>query len=378
MTSPICSMRHVFAAGAALAALLVLPCSSTAADSSVSAGSDAAARPVTFAKDIAPIFQARCQECHRTGSMAPMSLVTYEETRPWAKSIRQRVITRQMPPWHIDKTVGVQKFKNDISLTDEQIAHHRPLGGLRRAAWAIPRTCRRPSSGPPPNEWKAAKELGQPDLVIKSDALHHGGASSGCLVAADLGHPAHRAALGARRRNPSGHRCRAAGSRITPSPIWCRTIPKAPRRAQATRLGWTRAYLDGMGHRQGLRPVPPRYRQAACCPARKISWDVHIHAVGEEIRDNVELGIWFYPERPGAEVPHLSDRVSSRARLRVFQQLAGAVRPQSRYSAEFACRHRQLHRAEARRGHREFPAAHASARQGHAGGSHPAGRHRPN
>ncbi len=54
--------------------------------------------------------------------MAPMSLVTYEETRPWAKAIRQRVITRQMPPWHIDKTVGVQKFKNDISLTDEQIA----------------------------------------------------------------------------------------------------------------------------------------------------------------------------------------------------------------------------------------------------------------
>src|SRR5215471_17938654 len=78
-------------------------------------------RPVTFTKDVAPILQARCQECHRKGSMAPMSLVTYEETRPWAKSIRQRVITRQMPPWHIDRTVGVQKFKNDMSLSDEQI-----------------------------------------------------------------------------------------------------------------------------------------------------------------------------------------------------------------------------------------------------------------
>src|SRR6202166_3917999 len=79
-------------------------------------------KPVTFAKDIAPIFQEKCQDCHRKGSMAPMSLVTYEESRPWAKSIRQRVMTRQMPPWHIDRTVGVQKFKNDMSLSDEQIS----------------------------------------------------------------------------------------------------------------------------------------------------------------------------------------------------------------------------------------------------------------
>src|SRR6201997_4861700 len=76
---------------------------------------------VTFAKDVAPILQEKCQECHRAGSMAPMSLVTYEEARPWAKSIRQRVVTRQMPPWHIDMTVGVHKFKNDMSLSDDQI-----------------------------------------------------------------------------------------------------------------------------------------------------------------------------------------------------------------------------------------------------------------
>ena len=75
----------------------------------------------TFTKDVAPIFQAKCEECHRKDSMAPMSLVTFEEARPWAKSIRQRVITRQMPPWHIDRNVGVQKFKNYISLSDEQV-----------------------------------------------------------------------------------------------------------------------------------------------------------------------------------------------------------------------------------------------------------------
>src|SRR6267378_4408930 len=78
--------------------------------------------PVTFAKDVALILQAKCQDCHRAGSMAPMSLITYEEVRPWAKAIKERVSKRQMPPWHIDKTVGVQGFKNDMSLSDEQIA----------------------------------------------------------------------------------------------------------------------------------------------------------------------------------------------------------------------------------------------------------------
>src|SRR5215467_2202773 len=100
----------VFAAGSLLAA---------DAATGTSAGP---AAPVTFAKDVAPILQERCQECHHKGAMAPMSLVTYEETRPWAKAIRERVITRQMPPWHIDRTVGVQQFKNDMSLSDDQIA----------------------------------------------------------------------------------------------------------------------------------------------------------------------------------------------------------------------------------------------------------------
>src|SRR5438477_12691028 len=80
-----------------------------------------ASKPITFAKDIAPIFQEKCEACHRNGSMAPMSLVTYDETRPWAKAINERVVTRNMPPWHLDKTVGIQKFQNDRSLTAEQI-----------------------------------------------------------------------------------------------------------------------------------------------------------------------------------------------------------------------------------------------------------------
>src|SRR5213083_2017511 len=76
---------------------------------------------VTFSNDVAPIFQAKCQECHQPNSIAPMSLITFQEARPWARSIRERVSTRQMPPWHIDKSVGVQHFKNDMSLSDEQV-----------------------------------------------------------------------------------------------------------------------------------------------------------------------------------------------------------------------------------------------------------------
>src|SRR5579872_509007 len=88
----------------------------------VALAAETAGKPVTFARDIAPIFQEKCQNCHRAGQMAPMSLVTYEETRPWAKSIRERVAMRQMPPWHLDKTVGIQHFQNDLSLSDQQIA----------------------------------------------------------------------------------------------------------------------------------------------------------------------------------------------------------------------------------------------------------------
>ena len=97
----------------ALGALLTLP--------TFSAAADAPAAP-TFSKDVAPIFQAKCQSCHEPGSIAPMSLATFKDARPWARSIKTRVESRQMPPWHIDRSVGVQHFKNDMSLTDEQVA----------------------------------------------------------------------------------------------------------------------------------------------------------------------------------------------------------------------------------------------------------------
>src|SRR6476659_3316157 len=81
----------------------------------------AAQSAVTFTKDVAPILQKSCQSCHRPGQMAPMSLMTYQDVRPWARSIKQRVTERQMPPWGIDPHIGIQSFKNDPSLRDDEI-----------------------------------------------------------------------------------------------------------------------------------------------------------------------------------------------------------------------------------------------------------------
>src|SRR5262250_1142798 len=77
--------------------------------------------PVTFAKDVAPILQRSCQNCHRPGQMAPMSLLTYQDVRPWARSIKQRVAERTMPPWGIDPHVGLQRFKNDPTLRQDEV-----------------------------------------------------------------------------------------------------------------------------------------------------------------------------------------------------------------------------------------------------------------
>src|SRR5215472_11862848 len=74
---------------------------------------------VTFNKDVAPILFKNCAECHRPGEAAPMSLLSYKEARPWARCIREKVLSREMPPWHADPHVG--QFSNDPSLTQAEI-----------------------------------------------------------------------------------------------------------------------------------------------------------------------------------------------------------------------------------------------------------------
>ena len=123
----------------------------------------------TFTKDVAPIFQEKCEACHRPDSIAPMSLVTYEDARPWARSIRTRVDARQMPPWNIDKSVGIQEFKNDRSLTDAQvqtIVRWIDAGAPKGDMKDMPK----PVTWPEDQGWNFAKQFGQkePDLVLRS------------------------------------------------------------------------------------------------------------------------------------------------------------------------------------------------------------------
>ena len=153
----------------------------------------------TFTKDIAPIFQQKCETCHRAEGMAPMSLVTYEDARPWLKSIAQRVSTHQMPPWNIDKTVGIQNFKNDRSLSDDQIATIAKWVASGAPKGDMPRTCpprqkcaRRPGLG------DGSQVPGKPDLTVNSHAVDGARRGPGRLVAAGNSDGPHGSALGSR------------------------------------------------------------------------------------------------------------------------------------------------------------------------------------
>jgi hypothetical protein len=120
------------------------------------------AQQVTFYRDVLPILQSRCQECHRQGQMAPMVFSTYQQTRPWAKAIREAVLTRKMPPWFADPCCG--KFANDRSLT---AAERETL-----ARWADSGAPQgRESDAPPLKHWPEGWNIGTsntaPDAVIE-------------------------------------------------------------------------------------------------------------------------------------------------------------------------------------------------------------------
>jgi len=254
---------------------------------------------VTFTKDIAPIFQDKCESCHRADNMAPMALVTYEEVRPWVKSIAARVGTRQMPPWHIDRTIGIQKFKNDRSLTDAQVETI-----LAWVAAGAPKGD--PNDMPPPKrwaddtKWQLASKYGAPDLVITSSPYTMPAVAQDAwwkpVVPTGLTEPRW-----------------VRGIEIRPSTVKGRTITHhALARLQQDEdmpreLFTNDPDIVGDGlfmewavgkNADEMRPDSGRLM----LPGSKIAWDIHYHAVGEEITDTVELGIYFYPK--GEEPKH--------------------------------------------------------------------------
>src|ERR1041385_1474669 len=101
--------------------ILVLLMAVTAFAAQLSSPSVASNPPssVTFTRDVLPILQSNCQVCHRPGEVAPMSFLTYESTRPWAKAIKAAVLSRKMPPWFADPSYG--DFRNANRLRPEDI-----------------------------------------------------------------------------------------------------------------------------------------------------------------------------------------------------------------------------------------------------------------
>jgi hypothetical protein len=121
---------------------------------------------VTYTKHVAPILQRSCENCHRADGVAPMPLSTYEEVRPWARAIKQRTgigpKAGVMPPWYIEKNIGIQYYKHDPSLSAAEIA--------TIAKWADT-GAQRGNAGdmPPPRRWDDAERwtIGTPDLIVK-------------------------------------------------------------------------------------------------------------------------------------------------------------------------------------------------------------------
>lgn len=117
----------------------------------------------TFYKDVLPILKSRCQECHRPGEAAPMSLVTYKEARPFAKAIREAVKARRMPPWHAAPHIG--KFTNDRSLSTREIE--------TLSAWAENGAVEgNAADAPAPAKFASGWAIGEPDVVIPMPASY--------------------------------------------------------------------------------------------------------------------------------------------------------------------------------------------------------------
>jgi hypothetical protein len=267
-----------------------------------SMAADTPAKQVTFSKDVAPIFQAKCQECHQPNSIAPMSLITFQDARPWARSIKERVAARQMPPWHIDPSVGVQKFKNDISLSDEQVdTIVRWVDG--GAPQGDPKDLPAPKPLVTDNEWKAVRDgLGPPDLVVKSSeytmAAEHQDVWYRPMSDIPLTEPRWVKMVEIRPTNLKArkiihHSIAYLVLNNDPDAVNTGTANGPDRFGGADDLVNRRPQLMEWAIGKGYDLYRPDTGKLVL-PGEKISWDQHIHAVGEEVTGGSEIGMWFY------------------------------------------------------------------------------------
>jgi hypothetical protein len=260
----------------------------------VLAGQSSATGDVTFTRDIAPILQRSCQNCHRPDGVAPMPLVTYEDVRPWARAIKQRTSIGPhrgvMPPWYIEKNVGIQKYKDDPSLSDREVA--------MIAKWADSGAPRgNPADMPPARTFEDGNTwlIGTPDLVVSTkDIVVKSSAPDwwGEIDSIDTGLKEDRfvAALQIREVNDipkdGGGRATVGGRYVIHHMIW----------------GTDQGGGDGVNtpwpvHEVGRNAdyFPTEAGRLLKANSKIVSNSVHLHSNGRDTTAHLEIGFKFHP-----------------------------------------------------------------------------------
>jgi len=272
--------------------------------------SNAPSRDVTFAKDIAPILQRSCQNCHRPDGVAPMSLVTYEDVRPWARAIKLRTGVGPhagvMPPWYVEKNIGIQQFKNDPSLSEDEIA--------RIAQWVDAGAPRgNPNDLPPPRQWADGRawQIGPPDLVLKSQELLVKGDAPDWWgeipnIPTGLTEDRYVSAVEIKEVNDvdtssKGGRATVGGRFVIHHMIW-RTQVLDPAHADqipdAPSILEDEESVNWPVHEVGRNPdfFDPRSARLLKAGSYVISDSVHLHSNGRETRAHLEIGFKLMPK----------------------------------------------------------------------------------
>ncbi len=249
---------------------------------------------ITYAKHVAPILQEKCQVCHQPNSVAPMSLLTYEDARPYAELMKYKVENRIMPPWHIDRTVGIQRFQNDRGLNDEQI--ETIVRWVDEGAqFGDERDLPPPREFPDPNRWQLSDQFGEPDLIVKSEPFTLAAATQDKwwrpTVETGLTEPRWVRAIEIKPSYPDGRRI------VHHVLAFLLQEEEGITHLASTAAGAQRSAGLFMEWAVGKRgEIFPPDAGKLVLPGSRIRWEVHMHAIGEEVKDNqVELGIWFYP-----------------------------------------------------------------------------------
>jgi hypothetical protein len=240
----------------------------------------AQAPQVTFAKDVAPILQRACQNCHRPGNIGPMPLLTYQEVRPWARAIKQQVVQRDMPPWFEDRAVGIQKFKNDPSLGDQEIA--------TIAKWVDAGALMgNPADLPAPRKFDDSDRwhIPKPDVVVtlKKDVIVKAGQADQWL---DL--PMENVGLKADRYIQAVEIKPVKGVRVLHHSV---ASMRAPDEDGVQGSAHLEEYAVGKGG-----DIFPDGTGMLMKAGSEIMMNVHLHANGEDTPMNLAIGLKLYPE----------------------------------------------------------------------------------